>query len=290
MKKGGKQKGTDGFTVVEVLIVLAVTSVLFVSVALTISGRQRKTEFAVGVRNIQQQLQQIINETESGYFPDSGNFRCSAHALGITITNTPTEQGTNSDCIFVGKAMIIGGDAHRDNFNVYSLAGSRRSNGADVTTLADAHVTAIAGSTANPDAPNIIDRVAIQNGLDYVWARLGDTAQVAQTQPAGIAVVSTLANFKQSSNVSTATQSFELYRIASPGWGNSGDTSAEANVINANAWSGNRIPSAQLCFASGGTDQSGLITIGTKGGAAGTTSVGGLQVHLEIKMGKTCGA
>lgn len=284
MKRGGKNPNTAGFTIVETLIVLAVTAVLFISAAALINGRQRKTDFMVGIRDIQQQLQQVINETESGYFPDNASFTCTVNVLGdVQIWGgASAAQGTNRDCIFVGKTLVMGGSGHTDNIAVYTMAGRRLAGDQDVKTLTEARPKVIARSDANNDAPDVLQRLRLRNSIEFAGARLGDGTMVSPANAAGLTIASTLADFAQSEGVVTATQNFVLYRAGDgQPWSSAGNTYSEANTINDSDWTDARIQTAELCFASGGTDQSGLVTIGG--------SAGGVQVRLDIRNGRTCG-
>src|SRR5688572_4270761 len=74
-----------GFTVVEVLIVLAITGLLFVSAAVMIAGRQNRTAFEQSVRNIHSQIQAAIDEVIVGHYPNNGNFDCNATGSGPSI-------------------------------------------------------------------------------------------------------------------------------------------------------------------------------------------------------------
>ena len=49
MNRGGRNTSIQGFTIVETLIVLAVTSALFFAATLYINGQQNRTDFQVGI-------------------------------------------------------------------------------------------------------------------------------------------------------------------------------------------------------------------------------------------------
>lgn len=282
MKRGDKSPQSDGFTVVETMIVLAITGLLFASAVILINGRQRKTEFAVGVRQIQQSFQQIVNETESGYFPGNANFSCNINPSGgLSITTSGArEQGSNGDCIFVGKTIVVSG-VHNDSLRVYTMAGRRLVSGRDVEQLHEAQPTVIATSTNNPAAPNLINEIRLTNGLTFRGARIGST-HIAADNVGGLTIASTLANFNKTDTGQSGTQNFVLYRAGDgTSWTKNANTQMEADAINSSNWAGARIGSAELCFESAGTNQSGLITIGG--------NAGGVGVALDIKTGKTCG-
>ena len=83
MKQGGYPKGTGGFTIVETLIVLAVSGLLLISAIVMISGRTNKTQFTTAANDLKQSLEQVINEISSGYFPNANNFQCTAGVAAV---------------------------------------------------------------------------------------------------------------------------------------------------------------------------------------------------------------
>ena len=264
---------SKGFTIMEVLIVLTITAVLFLSATALITGKQNQTEFDQAIREVQTQIQQAIGDVSNGYFPGLNNFSCSAGSSGPIITGgAGSGQGTNTGCIFVGKVLRFGVTATpNEEFTTYTLAGLQQdSSGNDVTSLSTAIPTVIAPSTLNPSAPNDSVLNALQNGLTtYQNATTSGGNKIA-----GIALVSTFAptNIAQSSS-----QNVDLV----PVFGTMSTMSADA--INTALHSSPPInPSggAQICFVSGTTNQSGLITVGSDNST--------LSVTLIVKGNKTC--
>lgn len=113
-----------GFTIIETLIFLAVSIVLFAAIGSSISGQQSRTQFTNSIRDIETALQDIINDVDAGYFPDNNISLAglSCNSSGLTSVN----QGTRSSCIFAGKAVQF--DINAETYNVYTLAGQRRPN------------------------------------------------------------------------------------------------------------------------------------------------------------------
>jgi len=111
MKRGGYRADAAAFTIVEVMIVLAVSGLILLSAISLVSGRQNRTEFATGINDLQQQIQQVINETSSGYYPNGEDFTCSATSgtpTPVTLADGTGAQGTNAGCIFLGKVIQFG--------------------------------------------------------------------------------------------------------------------------------------------------------------------------------------
>ena len=74
-----------GFTVIEVMIVLAVTGLLFISSVALISGKQNQTAFDQSIRQIQSQIQQIINEVSIGFYPNLGDVQCNGSGGNVVL-------------------------------------------------------------------------------------------------------------------------------------------------------------------------------------------------------------
>ncbi len=108
-------KDSSGFTVVETLIVLAITGVMFVAIIGVVSGRQSKTQFNQAANNITAEIEQIISEVQSGYYPDTGKFNCRG-AEGVS-------QGANKDCANLGKLVQF--TAGKDTYKIDTVVGKR---------------------------------------------------------------------------------------------------------------------------------------------------------------------
>jgi len=228
-----KAQAAGGFTIVETLIVLAITGVLFVSVIAVISGKQNKTRFTQAANAIQTEIEQVISEVQSGYSPDTGNFTCAADLVARP------NQGSNSKCISLGKAMEFTGD----KYSVYSLAGNKFSTsspGLLAQSFADTY-------------PMVRDNATINKGLLY-----GLTAEWTRLNGSNIGSVAFVPYFSgDSDGMVFGTQNTQVVPINGPG-------AAGINADIVNGYNNRRNPDSgiQVCFRSGGTEQSALITIG----------------------------
>lgn len=275
MKRGGETLSAQGFTIVETLIVLAVTGTLFVSAALLINGKQSKTNFQVGVRTLQQQFQKVINETASGYYPNNGDFTCAVAGPPLKITAGSNGQGTNQDCIFVGKTLVVGGSTHTDNYGVYPLAGRRvTSGGDDVKTPQEAFITAVAKSTDNSSAPSV-KNTPIPNNFTYSKARRTESA-VWTPGMFPVAFLSSLGNFQTNATDTGGSQQLNLATYSSwdPAKSDSDNINIEATRTSPYPFANSGV---EYCFNSGSTNQSVIIAISAA-----------LNVTTSIKSGVDC--
>jgi prepilin-type N-terminal cleavage/methylation domain-containing protein len=137
---GGKNKHLPrGYTIVEVLIVLAVSGVMFVIAANFINGKQQKTAFSQAVNEMASRVQDTIEQVTDGQYSDIP-FGC---ALGtpLQISASQTQsQGTNPSCVFIGKLFQFKNGGDPSSYEVFSLAAARSSTslGPDVTPVRSA--------------------------------------------------------------------------------------------------------------------------------------------------------
>jgi len=262
---------SQGFTVIEVMIVLIITGALFASAAVLISGKQNATAFSQGIQQIQSQIQQIMNEVAIGHYPNPGNFKCISGAAGPVITSVgPNGQGANAGCIFVGKVMqfkVHGSDP--ESIMIYTVAGlqKRVTDQQDSQSLSDAQPLVVAPSTTQPLLPSASTNILMQNGLTTV----GNTASVngmwyndgaADVQIGAVAFTTSFPQPGAGGVLASGSQQMNVVPINT----STTDASATATVdaINATLKTSPVNPSngVSICFASGGTNQSGLVTIG----------------------------
>ena len=110
-----------GYTILEVLIVMAVTGVIFMATILTFGGRQATTEFTQGVRDYESKIQNVANDVYSGFYPNG--YQCTANpgtAPHIDAAPVPGRSGANIGCISLGKVIA----AHATTSDVITIVGS----------------------------------------------------------------------------------------------------------------------------------------------------------------------
>jgi len=218
-----------GFTIVEVLIVLAISGMLFVSAAILINGRQNKTMFMSAVNDFRQQLQQIINQTQSGYYGGT-SIPCTGNVSG-TPPNV-TVPSSNGSCIFLGSAVQFTDGSSQ--ITVTPVVGNRVYGSQDVDSLAHAQPTQVS-TAAQTDT--------LEYGLKVVGSK---------TSPTRLAIISSLASYSNcglTSCINTGGQSFGLYN-------------ASNIALHTLAVLGS---SPVVCVNSGTTTQSAQFTVGGEG-------------------------
>jgi type II secretory pathway pseudopilin PulG len=172
--------GTDsrGYTIVEVMIFLAISGLMFVIAATFISGKQAKTQFRQAMNAISSDVLQTIDDVSNGYYPSVSNFSCVAGAAGSpTFSGGSTEQGKNGGCVFLGKAIQFGlAPGERTKYNIYSVAGRQFAPGSTLktpTNFTEAQPIAIPAATESKTYEQQIESIKVsssgfsQNGIGF---------------------------------------------------------------------------------------------------------------------------
>lgn len=294
-----------GFTIVELMIVLAVTGIIFFGAITLISGRTSQTEFMTAIQNVQGQVQQVINEVGNGYYPNNGNFKCVGSPGSFNINPGANEQGANTGCIFLGKIMQF--NTNSTQFTIYTVAGAQLNvSSQEVQTYSSARPLVIAqGSTAPPPGSDLTGFAGTPAALQYgvsvssmYYCATTTVANCSLTVNDGsigaVAILSSLGAYSGSA-LQANSQHFNLVPIYNSSLtltpGNAVDkmnialdTPAGSGIITSAddfVYGPNPANTVLICFSSGTTNQSGLVTIGGRGN-------GNLSVTLSIRSNKTC--
>lgn len=117
-------KAMRGYTIVEVMIFVVVSGGLLLSVLGLISGQQQKTRFKTGVYDFESTIQDLVNDVETGYYPNAG---------------TP---GSDKDHIYLGKAVQFYRDSSGEvnRYKHMTIQGNAKTGAPpkDVTDLSEA--------------------------------------------------------------------------------------------------------------------------------------------------------
>ncbi len=101
------QRVSGGYTIVEVIIVLGVSSLLILLSITFLSGRDGQVRFSQSMRDMQSKMQDWVNDVTTG-FPTGTDtaYNCKAGAASSpAIDSTPRNPDDSPECIFLGKAI-----------------------------------------------------------------------------------------------------------------------------------------------------------------------------------------
>jgi len=252
----------SGFTIVETLIVVAVSSALLVSAVLLVADKQRKVEFNQAAQDIQAVIQQVASETSAGHYPSGNNISCTISGGAPVIVNGVTAQGSNTDCIFLGRAIQFGNAGAKDAYIIHTIAGYQRNNGSMVTA---------APRAINLDSARTVGMA--RNGLEAVAMRYVD---ISGTEPiSGVAFLQGLGQVDTNSNYISGSQQATVVPLRNSATTGTNNTLLLVTSINTQIGTTPAPPvnpsgGVQICFK-GGTDLWAQITIASNGRALSVT-------------------
>lgn len=96
-------KNKKGYTIVEVMIVMAVTGVMFAVTVLLVQGQIAKTAFRSSAHNTEQMLAGVMNDVRVGYF----NSTTSPSGIYASHNVCGNSAAGKSDCEYIGKKVNI---------------------------------------------------------------------------------------------------------------------------------------------------------------------------------------
>ena len=168
---GGENKSQPlGYTITEVMIVLAVSGLMFLMAANFISGRQGQTAFTQGTNEMASQIQSIIEQVSDGHYSDiplNCTFSPGPPNPDTNAARVPApgaEQGQNAPCVFLGKVIFMS-QAAPTSYSIYSMAGGRitPTSNDPVTALLQADPVSIDQLVVNQDIPQSLEIHSIKS-------------------------------------------------------------------------------------------------------------------------------
>ncbi|HVC36673.1 MAG TPA: prepilin-type N-terminal cleavage/methylation domain-containing protein [Candidatus Dormibacteraeota bacterium] len=276
---GGEDKKSHGYTIIEVMIFLAISGFMFILAIAFVSGKQAKSEFKQGTNDINQQVQTVINDVSNGFYPSNSNFSCSAGASGPpTFTNIATEQGQNGGhssfgqggCIFLGKVIQFSPQGSGGvGYNIFSVAGRQYMDGSNIvsTNLQQAAPTAIAA----PKSPiSLTENKTLEWGLS-VTKTFYDGNNINCSPSQNLGSIAFFGSFGQyaGTDLQSGAQSVMVACVPGSSLNNSGTQTVNdiTNITDTDVVSNSQFV---ICFA-GGQNQRASLTIGSTNGQQLTT-------------------
>lgn len=248
-----------GYTVLEALIFLAVSGILFAVVYPTFAGRDNKTKFSQSVRDLESKINDVGNDVTTGYYPSS-DVQCRVNPglpdnIQLGVAGGNDKQGARQDCIFVGKVLRFGDDSSPSEvakMDIITLVGKRMVNKSKYpVNIAEATPTAV------------VSPVDLTETHTLVWGVPITSVKVLDGSPtppdtATIAIMTKLAN----SSVSANTKNVDLFTVASSNSITQSRNDA-ASLISSNTWTAPHSQGFLVCLDSPYSDEKAAIKVST---------------------------
>jgi len=121
-------KRTSGFTIVELVTVLAITGVLFIGVVALVQTQNARSQFAQGISDLENNINKIVTDLHSGVDQTALKDNCTASPPSFPqLTSGGNGIGANGGCLFLGKALQVNpGTGSNNVIYVYTVIGNRQ--------------------------------------------------------------------------------------------------------------------------------------------------------------------
>lgn len=284
-----------GFTIIETMIFLIITGAM-VTVALALFGnRIAQTRFNQAVDELNTRITGTINEVAAGTYPAVPAFSCSV-VSGVPTTTPATgqEQGSNSNCVFLGKVMQFGTAGTNcsttvtsacNTMTVYSMVGRRSSNtGTEATVFSSGGANSVNPRLVNNTSPystgvDLTQIYPLGGGMTVTAVR----NRATDTSVTGVGVTQSLGTYTASGGSTTrlnsGAQRLILWGLANPAAPEWPRTRAQiSSMVGTTSSGGNPFavanqdpPEGIVVCLEGGINQKASITIGDNDGRIATT-------------------
>jgi prepilin-type N-terminal cleavage/methylation domain-containing protein len=278
---GGKNKQPLGYTILEVMIVLAISAVMFLIAASFINGKQETTSFDSGVNDMQSVIQNTIEQVTDGQYSDEP-IDCNTppgpnEPVSVNGGADPaTTQGSNPACVFLGKFIHypVGGD----QYEIQSIVGQRvdPTTGIAVTEFSDTAAAVVKSLNTTQDNPQTLTIKSVTAYLTSTNAQGGVTTAKLNPATASIGFLQSLGSLQttDSTLLQSGSQDIELYAYSGTSEVPTGvDLSGPNEIV--------PITSADICVSDG--TRYADVTLGPDS----TSSSGSGQLSVNVKLDGT---
>ena len=124
--KGGFKKTPScyGFTIIEIMIFLAVSGLMFIVAAEFINNKVPQTEFTQGMNSANSEIQTIINNVSNGNYPiPPGGLSFSCGGIPVTLTSSTNPSNGTAGCSFIGKVLMPQTNINNSQYGLVDVAG-----------------------------------------------------------------------------------------------------------------------------------------------------------------------
>ncbi len=134
-----------GFTIVEVMIFLAISGLMFVLAINAMSGKQQQTEFQTGVNTLKADLNQDLSNVGDGNYPSLNGISCNVNEDSGQPYNCSTSTPINGASTIIGEVLAF----NSGSYTILPVIGRNYVAGSndtqDATSLSQAEPWIISG-------------------------------------------------------------------------------------------------------------------------------------------------
>ena len=268
-----------GFTIIEVMIVLASSGTLLLVALLMIGGQVNKANFLQGQRSIQLDFQNLINQVTSGNFIFPGDISCSANAStgAIAVSSSSSTQGHNVGCIFIGKAIYATTQYSPKSYSIYNVVGQQCFGALNPCT---GPINLYQSAPVLITQPSDVSKQTLEGGMTIKSIYVPNTGN----DYCGIGILAT-------SKTGSGGLQYGLYVVGQGGIGTTGlppcdlnkpiiSTTAIPSDTDPNMLDSHLVDSIDICLQSGSSTRNLVLTTGSSASTGSGVQGNGLITYL----------
>lgn len=171
-----------GFTVVEVMIVLAISSMMLISASAVFKGRRADTGFSQAVYDLQSEIQSLAGIVSSKAVPGLQQYTCAPGNIGGSMRPVLTSGSTTGQsCIYLGQAIQVKPDSSTlysyPIFGLRTIYSGLNDTGDYPSTPSQANPEPAvdAAAPSNPNSLLLITDYTLLNGVKVSSAKYAGT-------------------------------------------------------------------------------------------------------------------
>lgn len=265
----------SGFTILEVMIVLAVTAIIFFMSITFIQGKEAYNQFLVAINNVEAQLNEDINNVRDGSYILPNNISCTPGSNTSSLTSSSplvisgsNSQGSNTGCIFVGDAIKLNSNKMENYIivgNQFGVLPSANLNPSPNYGINDSNPILVSSSVAPPLTQYFENGLTLVGACHY-YPPTKSSCSPAQNQDLGGIILGIVGSTAQQSQVNIVSDG--NLKLNSPNFISETESFiAPPTNPNNNSYDGRHFASTTdnfelLCFKAGGINDSALFTVG----------------------------
>lgn len=165
-------KRSFGFTIVELMMVLAVSGMLLIVALVTFSGQTKRTGFTQAMYDLQSKYQSFSTQSSSSSLAGLENYSCHLDASGFPELVTPPDAAdVTGNCIYLGKAIQVRLD--QNTIYAYPVFGIRTTAAGTTPTVLSEAKPEPALDDSTPSKFLGVETYQLLNGLKVSSAKAG---------------------------------------------------------------------------------------------------------------------
>lgn len=256
----------SGYSIIEIMIVLAITGVIFISALALFSGQGAEVNFNQGVSDLASELSTQASSVSASQFYSAGGYKCTVGGNPPRATlsaSAGSSGGTNQDCISIGRAFEAIADTN-DIF-IYNVLGNRQTYSGGIPlgpagSLAEANPTIATASGADFSVD-----YKLAGGLKIISSKVADLA--GTLSPSSLVSYYLDFNGETGSSQSSAVLTAKAYNLSTS---THNVSVAKACVEGTGCSAPMDISSWQICLESSDAKRRALLVVSNS--AAGVTT------------------